>query len=632
MKNSNLFKTNLVVSIVLIIGFALTAVFSYRANYQASLNNIEQVSSLTAEGIYFKFTTMFAKPVNISLAMSHDSLLVDHLRNEEEHFEDDEYIETTKTYLETYRKKYGFDSVFLVSTASRRYYNFNGLDRVIEENSAEDDWYYQLLDSDLTYTLNIDTDKVQGADKEITVFVDCKIEDQDGTVLGIVGVGIRINYLMDMIKAYEDKYNISACLIGGDGRIEISTTYTGYEEKDWFLVHGQNGIKDQVLGWKEEGENLELWSASEFEHDEKSYIVARYIPELSWHLVIEQNDGKLISKLHRQVYQTFFVLSAVILVVLVVITTVIRNFNKQITELMEERQAMFKKATEQLYDNIYEINITRNCCVGKRTEEYFESLGAKGLPYDQGLQVIAKKQIKEGYREGYTKTFSPDNVIREYEAGNNHLRYDFMITQDGENYFWMRIDAHIFFSGEDDSIHMFIYRKNIELEKQREQQAMTDEMTGLLTKTATERRISALLEKDKEGGYGFFIFDIDNFKQANDKYGHAFGDVCIRKFTENLKSYFRADDILGRIGGDEFAAFIPAADMAWVEEKVKMLSEVSNIVCIEGDVSWNMSASIGVAVAPKDGSDFETLYRKADIALYQTKQRKKNGYTIFHEA
>ena len=79
MKNNKLFQTNLLVSSILVVGFILTAFFNYRANYRASLENIEQVSSLTAEGIYYQLKAMLTKPVNISLTMSHDSLLVDHL-------------------------------------------------------------------------------------------------------------------------------------------------------------------------------------------------------------------------------------------------------------------------------------------------------------------------------------------------------------------------------------------------------------------------------------------------------------------------------------------------------------------------------------------------------------------------
>ena len=77
-------------------------------------------------------------------------------------------------------------------------------------------------------------------------------------------------------------------------------------------------------------------------------------------------------------------IGGMILAILLIINSVIRRFNTQVTELVEERQAYFKQATEQLYESIYEMNLTQNCYVGKTTEEYFKSLGAGGLPFDQG--------------------------------------------------------------------------------------------------------------------------------------------------------------------------------------------------------------------------------------------------------
>ncbi|MCB6608419.1 sensor domain-containing diguanylate cyclase [[Clostridium] symbiosum] len=628
MENNRLFKTNVLVSLILVIGFALTAMLSYRANYEASLDSIEQVSSLTAEGIYYQLSTKFAKPVNISLTMAHDSLLKNHLLEESSRLEDEEYIKTTKTYLDTYREKYGFDSVFLVSAASSRYYNFNGVDRILTEDSPENTWYYKLLQSDEEYSLNVDNDEVAGADNVITVFVNCKVKADDGSTLGIVGVGIRIEYLKELLQGYEDKFDVTASLLNRDGMIEVSTTYNGYEQRDWFKINGCETIRGQVLDWKSSDTNLEVWASQGEKGTEKSYVVARYIPELSWYLTVEQDTGQILSSIRIQLYMTAILLLLIIVTVLIVITAVIRNFNKQITELMEERQGSFKRATEQLYDNIYELNITKNCTVGKRTEAYFGSLGAGDLPYSEGLHVIAEKQIKEEFREGYVSTFEPSNVIKEYESGNNHLRYDFQITQDGTNYFWMRIDAYIFYSSEDDSIHMFTYRKNIEEEKEKEMQAVMDEMTQFYTKTETERLIEAVLAEHRPGMYAFFIFDIDNFKKVNDQLGHVFGDYCIREFTGIIKRHFENKDILGRIGGDEFVAFAEVPDMDSVRRKAGELTRSLDTVIEYQDMKWNISASIGVAVYPSGGLQFVELYRNADRALYQTKERGKNGFTI----
>lgn len=625
--NNKLLKTNLLVSVILIVGFALTAIFSYRANYSASLDDIEHISALSAEGIYYQLTTRFTKPVNVSLTMAHDSLLEEHLKVEQEHLEDPLYIETTKEYLRAYQEKYDFSSVFLVSTATGRYYNFNGCDRVLTEGDSENTWYFDLLDSEEEYSLNVDNDEVVGASNAITVFVNCKIMDEQGDVLGIVGVGIRIDHLMELLKSYEEKYHVEACLINERGIIEISTTNTGYEAVDWFTLHGQERIREQVLSWKDDTANLEVWTDSSQSGDD--YVVSRYIPELSWSLLVQQDTSEIVKEMNAQLCQSGIILAFIVLTVLVVTTSVIRNFNRQILKLQEERHTYFEKATKQLYDDIYELNITKDCAVGERTERYFERLGAVGLPYSQCLEVIAGKQIKEEYREGYVTTFKPEHVAREYENGNNHLCYEFMITEDGTNYFWMRIDAYIFYSSEDDSLHMFVYRKNIDADKKKELRAEWDEMTGFYTKKATERMIDRRLLEEPNRKSAFFIFDIDDFKQTNDRFGHAFGDFCIRSFTAIIRSHFGEHDILGRVGGDEFVAFVSGTEMEQVVKLAEVLTAALNTVCTNETGSWNMSVSIGVAMAPRDGTDFKSLYQKADEALYETKKRGKNGYTVF---
>ena len=96
-------------------------------------------------------------------------------------------------------------------------------------------------------------------------------------------------------------------------------------------------------------------------------------------------------------------------------------------------QAVFKEATEQLYENIYEFDITHNQAASEATSAYFESLGAPpDIPFDKALGIIAQKQIKEEYREGYIRTFHPDNVLEAFENGRDNLQYDFMITTDGD--------------------------------------------------------------------------------------------------------------------------------------------------------------------------------------------------------
>lgn len=633
MKKNILLRTNLMVCIVIIIGFCLTAVLSYQANFDASLQSIEQVSSLTSEGIYYQMTTTFTKPVNISLTMANDSLLRDLLSNEAAHLEDDGYIGRLREYLGNYQEKYKYDSVFLVSAATGRYYNFRGLDRVLTRDNPENVWYYELLDSSADYAMNVDND--EAANNEITVFVNCKIKSDAGATLGIVGVGVRIDYLQSLLQEYEREFGVQTYLIDNTGNIEISTQYTGFERENFFELNAfGSDAKRRILDWTEGEAACSFWTSENETSGQSSYVVARYLPELSWHLVAERNIGPLIEELYRRLIQTVLIILTIIGIILVVITYVIRGFNRKISEMNEKQKEIFRQATEQMYDNIYELNITQNRAAGKSTKRYFESLGMPGdIPYDQALRGIAEKQIKAEYRDGYISTFAPENVLREYEKGNSHLRYDFMIRLESEDYFWLRIDAHTYFWPEDGCVHMFTYRKNIDKEKKQALQmtelAQKDEMTGLYTKMATARQVNRLLEQSTNGRYAFFIFDIDNFKQANDSHGHAFGDSVIITFVDTIKKHFHEDAVIGRIGGDEFVACTVVSGREQADEMGKKLSNALHIQHVVGQMSWNISASIGVAISPENGTTFESLYKRADIALYQTKKRGKDGYTIY---
>ena len=180
---------------------------------------------------------------------------------------------------------------------------------------------------------------------------------------------------------------------------------------------------------------------------------------------------------------------------------------------------------------------------------------------------------------------------------------------------------------------MFVYRQNIDEEKQRQkrlnEQLQRDSLTGLYNKAATQSYIQKALREEPELDHAFFILDIDNFKQVNDTLGHAVGDAVIADFAKVLKSQFRPGDVVGRIGGDEFAVFIPLASPQQVQDKAEKLLAALRYTYTDGIVQHQITPSIGIALAPEAGSEFETLYKNADFALYRTKKNGKNNYTIY---
>lgn len=350
-----------------------------------------------------------------------------------------------------------------------------------------------------------------------------------------------------------------------------------------------------------------------------------------------KDPGILFGAVHHPPV-TLIILGLILLTILIIVTVVIYRFNRQLLTITNqwarEHETLFEKATKELYEDIYELNVTEDRPANRATEEYFESLGAPhGAPFSTALAIVAEKQIKEEFRQGYLDNFLPENIIRAYQEGTETLKYEFMMTRDGENYYWMRIMAQIVLWESDNSLHVLTYRQNIDAEKRREQQiqrlASSDGMTGLLTKSVTEQQIDRVLQENSDADYAFFILDIDDFKQVNDHFGHVFGDEIIREFAKTLKGQFRKDDIIGRIGGDEFAVFVRAPDRDWAHAKAQQVVCVLNKDYYSGRKCWHISTSMGVSFSRGKGNSGASFYKVADKALYTTKKRSKNGFTLY---
>lgn len=162
--------------------------------------------------------------------------------------------------------------------------------------------------------------------------------------------------------------------------------------------------------------------------------------------------------------------------------------------------------------------------------------------------------------------------------------------------------------------------------------ADTDLLTDLNNKLATETKIKKYISDHPGQQAMLFVLDIDNFKKINDTMGHAFGDQVLRELGQHLPAQFRATDIIGRTGGDEFTLFLKDIRDEEVAKKEarKVLYFFRNFQA-GGYVKYSATASIGVAIYPRDGKDFESLYKSADNALYVAKKRGKNQLAFFGE-
>lgn len=158
-----------------------------------------------------------------------------------------------------------------------------------------------------------------------------------------------------------------------------------------------------------------------------------------------------------------------------------------------------------------------------------------------------------------------------------------------------------------------------------------DRLTELFNKKTMENLCRMKLRTFNENEtsnifLAFYMIDLDHFKEVNDLLGHQFGDKVLVEFAKGLRKIFRPNDCIGRFGGDEFVVTVDnLPNMEIVIRKAEQIKQIAYNLTIDGK-SHFVTASIGIAIAPQNGRDYDSLFNAADKAVYHVKNNGKNGY------
>lgn len=166
--------------------------------------------------------------------------------------------------------------------------------------------------------------------------------------------------------------------------------------------------------------------------------------------------------------------------------------------------------------------------------------------------------------------------------------------------------------------------------------AAHDHLTGLPNRrTFNELAMGHLLNaRQHRGHYVLMYLDLDRFKQVNDTLGHHVGDVLLQAVAMRLRASLRESDIVARLGGDEFAILLTGLasteDLPLIADKI--IRQVSQPFETQDGQEIHISPSIGIAVFPRDGQDFDSLCKNADAAMYESKRKGRSTYTYYNTA
>ena len=395
-----------------------------------------------------------------------------------------------------------------------------------------------------------------------------------------------------------------------DGDCAPLSTLLGYTEEELqtqfqnrlmnlVLPEDRQKIRRQMLDQLSHGRNVEL-----------EYRLLRKDGQVLWVL----NKGHLMTREHGSEY---------LYCVLVDITQTKQTLDN--LQLSLERHQIIMAQTD---DIVFEWDMVSD--VATCSNKWQSLFGYDPLSADFSARVSTSSHIH------------PDDLplfmerMYALKNGADYQDAELRVAKSDGRYLWCRMRATAQYGADGKPFKAVGVVINIDAEKRAAQdlqsKAERDSLTKLLNKNTSRQQVEhRLLNRRAEELAALLIIDLDNFKLVNDCHGHMFGDTVLTQTAAEIRRFFRSDDIIARIGGDEFMVFmssIPSREL--VERRCAGLMDSLCSLFKDRLTDCGLSCSIGVALSPQHGLSFQDLFQHADLALYRAKAQGKNRCALYH--
>lgn len=296
---------------------------------------------------------------------------------------------------------------------------------------------------------------------------------------------------------------------------------------------------------------------------------------------------------------------------------------KQSLEISKKRLAF---VLEQTQDIVFEYDFIKNEIFYSDNflKKFGYSIPRKGFPDSMFEKKIVYEDDVALLRNGF------QSIIK----GKPHMEREYRLRYRNSGYRWVKVYATGLRDEDDHLIDILgviidIHEQKQEILKSR-QEAALDPLTGLFNRRECIRRLNTYIALE-EDLMAFILIDLDDFKMINDSMGHNAGDRTLRSVGDVLRSLTRAEDIVARIGGDEFViCLLHLPDRQVALHKVESIQNLF-ATHLKEQLGHVVNCSIGISFYPEHGNDFTVLMENADQAMYRAKQEGKNSYQIHKE-
>lgn len=300
---------------------------------------------------------------------------------------------------------------------------------------------------------------------------------------------------------------------------------------------------------------------------------------------------------------------------------------KNMQEMILLEGERYRIATELSKDVLFEYHHRTDEMI--YTEKYRELFGRKSVHSKYLEACNMRRELVHPDDWGIYLEF-----CSELSKGKPMIETEFRIKDRIGEFIWCEIKGKTIFDDDKKPIRAIGKLVNVDIQKRElealEYKATRDPLTGVYNKEVTIKKIDKFITGNKSKKHMLMFIDFDDFKKINDTYGHLQGDKVLSFVIGRIKEVFSEGEIIGRIGGDEFVVF--AGNVSNIDN---VLAKAS-VLMAALDTSYDnvgqaipISGSIGIAVYPEDGLNYEQLMDRADKACYRVKEHGKKNYMLY---
>ena len=304
------------------------------------------------------------------------------------------------------------------------------------------------------------------------------------------------------------------------------------------------------------------------------------------------------------------------------------SYKKEIEDQLEYSRKRFAEISNISSDWIWEVD--KNCIytyVGSRIKDFlgFEANEIIGKSLFELMEHDESKKVKKFLMDYVSKQLPFKDLINT----NIHKNGNTVTLQTSAAPIFDKYGEFIGYRGMDKDI-----TQQVEYEKQIEELAYYDFLTKLPNRKLFQEKVESCIRSfsNKNKKFAILFLDLDNFKWVNDSMGHHFGDKVLIEVGKRINKVISQDSVFSRLGGDEFVLLTPYSKVSVISELAQeIIKTVKNPVYID-NMELNVGWSIGISLFPEHSSEYNTLLKNSDMAMYEAKESGKNNFKYFNES